>query len=354
VEALVAGKIVALPTETVYGIAASALNEEAVRRLADVKGRDPSKPFAFAVKSHDDALDYVPDMSVLARRIARRCWPGPVTLVVPHRHPDSVIQRLPEIVQQCSVPGGTVGLRVPAHEVTLEIMRLTPGPLVLTSANHSGQPDATDGAQVIDYLGDEIDLILDDGPSRFGQSSSVVKVDDNDFTFLREGVIDAPTLKQMTSFIVLIACTGNTCRSPMGEALMKQHLAGKLDCSIDELPDKGVRVVSAGIHAMSGAMASPQAVEVMRESGLDISSHASQPVTEHLLQFADVVLTMTNGHKQAIVSRFPTAAPRVKTVRFDGGDVNDPIGSPVESYRACAKQIDENLAQWAAQFDLKS
>ena len=99
VEALASGKIVALPTETVYGIAASALNSEAVQRLAQIKGRDPSKPFAFAIKSYEDALDYVPKMSPLARRLARRCWPGPLTLVLPDNDSDSVIQRLPAEVR---------------------------------------------------------------------------------------------------------------------------------------------------------------------------------------------------------------------------------------------------------------
>ena len=79
VEALAAGKIIAIPTETVYGLAASALVPGAVDRLFEIKGRSPEKPLAYAVKSLEAALDYVPDMSPLARRLARRCWPGPVT-----------------------------------------------------------------------------------------------------------------------------------------------------------------------------------------------------------------------------------------------------------------------------------
>ena len=147
---------------------------------------------------------------------------GTVTLVLPNGHPDSVVRRLPQPVQDMAVPSGTIGLRVPAHETTQQILRLLAGPIVLTSANLSDQADCVDGAKVVEELGDELDLIINDGRSRFGQPSSVVKVDDGEFSFLREGVIDQNTLGQMSKFIAIVVCTGNTCRSPMGEMLMKK------------------------------------------------------------------------------------------------------------------------------------
>ena len=352
VEALSAGKVIAIPTETVYGLAASALHPQAVERLFEIKGRSKDTPLAYAVKSLDEALDYVPDMSTLARRVARRSWPGPVTLVLDAKHPDSVIHRLDPIIQNATIPSGTVGLRVPAHETALQIMRLCAGPIVLTSANLSGQPDAIDGQQVIESVGDQIDLILDDGPTNFGKPSSVVKVDEAGISMLRQGVVDQATIEKLKSFIALIVCTGNTCRSPMGEGLLRKRLAGKLGCEIDTLEQQGVSILSAGIAAMPGSPAAAQAVEVMNLLGVDISSHASQPITGQLAQFADVILTMTNGHRQALISHWPTLESRTKTVRRDGADVSDPIGAPVDVYQACAQQIDENLAQWVDEFDL--
>src|SRR5690349_15773655 len=93
VQALVEGKLVAFPTETVYSVAASALNERAVARLDSV--RHPQAPLELAVKSADEALDYVPSISKLGERLARRCWPGPVTLVLEDRCPDSLLNQLP-------------------------------------------------------------------------------------------------------------------------------------------------------------------------------------------------------------------------------------------------------------------
>ena len=347
------GKIVALPTETVYGLAASALNADSVKRLAEIKGRAADKPFAFAIKSYEDALDYVPDMSPLARRLARRCWPGPVTLVLPDSHPDSVLRRLPESVQQAAVPTGTVGLRVPAHGLTQQILRLLAGPIVLTSANPSNEPDCIDGQQIVEKLGDSVDLVIDDGKSRFAQPSSVVKVENKGVEVLRSGVIDEKTLNRLTGFIAVVVCTGNTCRSPMGELILKKHIAERMGCKISELESKNITVISAGVAAASGASAANQAVEVMDDFGLDLANHRSQPFTQRLADFADLVLTMTAGHRAAIINAFPQTAPRIHLIREDGNDVSDPIGLPVEVYRSTAEQISEHLKKWAQKAEIE-
>jgi tRNA threonylcarbamoyl adenosine modification protein (Sua5/YciO/YrdC/YwlC family) len=352
VEALSAGKIIAIPTETVYGLAASALHPDAVKRLVEIKGRSADKPLAFAIKSADDALDYVPNMSCVARRVARRSWPGPITLVLDTDHPDSVIHRLDQSVREATIPQGTVGLRVPDHELTLQIMRLCAGPIVLTSANLSGDAPAITGTEVQEKVGEHIDLILDDGPAKFGQASSVVRIKENEINVLRTGLVDEATIEKLTHFIALVVCTGNTCRSPMGEGLLAQRIADRLGVSLASLEAKGVTVMSAGIAAMPGAPAADQAIDVMRQVGIDISHHQSQPITGRLAKFADVILTMTNGHRQALISHWPMLETRTKTIRRDGGDIGDPIGRPIAIYRSTAEQIDQQLAEWVPEFDL--
>jgi protein-tyrosine phosphatase len=335
--------LVAFPTETVYGLAANALDEDAVGRLQAIKERTSVKPFTLAIKSADEARDYAPDMCPLARRLARRCWPGPITLVVDGSHPESLLRQLPPKVQQAVAPQQTIGLRVPGHQVILDVLRMLAGPLTLTSANRAGLPEAVTAKEIIEAFGDKIDMIVDDGPCRFGQPSSVVRVDHEKYQILRVGVVPERTLRRLSSFMVLFVCTGNTCRSPMAELLCRDMLAKRLNCKIDELEDNGILVMSAGIAAMLGGRASHEAVETLAEKKLDLRSHETQPLTEPLVRQADAIYTMTRSHREAILAQWPSAAERTWVLASDGSDVCDPIGASVERYRQCAAQIENAL-----------
>jgi protein-tyrosine phosphatase len=353
VQALAEGKVVAFPTETVYGVAASALSETAVKRLVTAGLTSGAQPLTLAVKSADEALDYVPNLSPLGERLARRCWPGPVTLVLEDRHQDSLLRQLCPAVQQALAPDGTIGLRAPAHQAILDVLRLLAGPVVLTSARREGQPDAVTAQQVIERLDDDVQMVLDDGRSRFGQPSSVVRVHERDFDVLEIGVVSEQTLKRLASLIVLFVCTGNTCRSPMAEGLFRHALAKRIGCKPDELEDRGVVVMSAGIAAMLGGRAAVEAVEVLGQLGIDLSAHESQPLTEQLVRHADLILAMTRSHRKAILAEWPEAESRLKLLSTDGADVPDPIGGPVEQYQRCVAQMKPEIEKWAAELAAK-
>lgn len=349
VEALAAGQLVVFPTETVYGLAATALDADAVDRLSEVKGRGANAPYALALKSYEDAHDYISHFEGVAGRLARRCWPGPVTLVVEHSGDEGLVSRLPVKVREAVAPNGTVGIRVPAHPTVLDVMRMIAGPLVLTSANRSGQPPVEGGAEAAKVFGDEVALILDDGPCRYNQPSTVVQAGSTSWQCLREGVVPLSAIERLSQMLILLVCTGNTCRSPMAEALMRKCIAEKLGppskTEKDSRDNTAIEVLSAGISASPGCAASPEAVEIMKQYGLDLSGHGSQPLTEKLVQHADLIYTLTSVHRHAILERWPAATGRTHCLRPDGGDVDDPIGAGIDIYRRCAAQIEQAVRQ---------
>jgi tRNA threonylcarbamoyl adenosine modification protein (Sua5/YciO/YrdC/YwlC family) len=336
--ALAEGDVVAFPTDTVYALAASALIPEAVEKLCRSKKRDDERPMTLAVRGAGEALDWVPEMSALGRRLARRCWPGPVTLVFNGAEP-GLASRLSDGVRRRVCPSGSVGLRAPAHRAILSVLQLLPGPLVFSSANPTGAPAATTAPAVVEALGDEVPVVIDDGPTPLGRSSTVIRVNGDSWSVLREGPLSAEDVGRQTACLTVFVCTGNTCRSPLAEVLFKKKLAERLGCPVEELPQRGFLVISAGLAAMMGGAAAEEAVEVAKAYGADLSGHVSRPLTPDLAAQADYLVAMTRGHLFALAGSFPATGAHPRLLSPNGEDVSDPIGGEEAVYRECAEQI---------------
>jgi protein-tyrosine phosphatase len=375
VQALAEGKLVVFPTDTAYMVAANGLHESAVARLANLRAAGLIEPLSLLARSFEHALDYAPRLPPVAYRLARRCWPGPLTLIIDETPEASLVNRLPSSVRQAVCREQAFPLRVPAHPLIEAAMRLSVGPLVVakvraraagdeTSVKASGDANpggaltggaltgwALTGGAAAATLGDAAALVLEAGRTRYAGPSSVARVRGAEIELVREGVIGAASLGKLASLMVLFVCTGNTCRSPMAETLMRGRVARRLGCRPSELADRGVLIVSAGVAAMAGSSASPEARTAVAERGLDLSSHESQPVSDRLVRFADVILAMTRGHRDAILRQWPEAAPRTRLLSRSSTDVSDPIGGPLEVYQRCANQIDQFLEAWEAELD---
>ncbi|MCK6459113.1 MAG: threonylcarbamoyl-AMP synthase [Planctomycetes bacterium] len=329
-EVLRAGGIVAFPTETVYGICADALNEAAVRRLYGAKGRDPEKACAYLLADANAAERVAPPMPPLARRLAARLWPGPVTLVVPGRK-----------------DGETIGLRLPALELPRALADIAGHPLLQTSANRSGEPAALNAAAVEESLGGVIDLLLDGGRAPGSRSSTVVRCDRRSVTVLRAGAIPNEEILRAASDLTLIACTGNLCRSPLAEALFRKLLAERFECAVPDLPRFGHRFASFGTMAMVDKPATQEAVEVGREHGVDLSLHRSRIFSPRLLASARRVYCLARNHLEFLRPYFADRPHALDLLDPKGREIHDPYGRPLKVYRKVGAQIERAVGKRA-------
>lgn len=195
IETVQKGGVVAIPTDTVYGLAAHLAFPDALERIYAIKGRDHAKPLPVLLSAPERHTLVAQPMSERAEALVREFWPGPLTVAVPARD---------GVPAETLAADGTVGLRVPDHSVALAIIeRGGGGALAVTSANTSGEPPACMAAEVEAQLGDAVDLILDGGIAPCGLSSTVVRAGDATITFIREGAIARATIDRVWSDICL-------------------------------------------------------------------------------------------------------------------------------------------------------
>ena len=185
---LIAGGLVAFPTETVYGLGADALNASAVARIFAAKGRPADNPIIVHLADAAMLSEVVASVPARARLLISRCWPGPLTLVLP------ASPAVPKVTR-----GGlpTVAVRVPAHRVAIALIRAAGRPIAAPSANLSGRPSPTTAQHVLADLGDAIDLVLDAGPTPLGVESTVLDLTRRVPTVLRPGGVPLETLEEI-------------------------------------------------------------------------------------------------------------------------------------------------------------
>jgi L-threonylcarbamoyladenylate synthase len=179
-QTIVEGGVVAIPTDTVYGIAASIFSEPALDRVYAIKGRDRTKSLPVLVSSLSALERLTEPLDVQTALLLNRFWPGPLTVVLPAR---------PGLEEFLTAEDGTIGVRMPNHPLALEIIDRAGGAIACTSANRSGETPGCNAREVAATLGADIDLTLDGGITSGGVPSTVVALRGNRLVLLREGAI---------------------------------------------------------------------------------------------------------------------------------------------------------------------
>jgi L-threonylcarbamoyladenylate synthase len=219
------GGLVAFPTETVYGLGALALDADAVRRIFAAKGRPANNPVIVHVAEIAEAVAIAAEWPDAAERLARRFWPGPLTLVVPRGG------AVPDVT---TAGGPTVAIRIPAHPVALALLRAVGAPIAAPSANRSSELSPTRADHVLHGLDGRIDLVLDGGPTIGGIESTVLDVSTSSPRLLRPGLIGPAELEAVVGPLCRHAALdeGKALPSP---GMLPRHYAPRtpLECSVD-------------------------------------------------------------------------------------------------------------------------
>ncbi len=186
IEILRNGEIVAFPTETVYGLGASAWNPEAIRKIYETKGRPADNPLIVHVSSMQMVNDFAREIPEEAKKLMQAFWPGPLTLI---------FKKKPEVLDIITAGLDTVAVRMPAHPVALSLISAA-GPLVAPSANTSGKPSPTKAIHVLDDFGSDFPVI-DGGSCEVGIESTVLDVSEKPFEIFRPGKVDKTAIEHI-------------------------------------------------------------------------------------------------------------------------------------------------------------
>lgn len=344
-ESIDSGKLVAFPTETVYGIACRVKNDS-LAELNKLKDRTPNKYYTLHSGRVNDVKKYVPSISIKAQKLIKIAWPGPITVVF-KLEPDDINRQknlLEKEIFENLYKDNSIGIRLPDNPIASLLLKETNNPVVAPSANITGQPPAVNAQQVLSNFSGRIPLLIDGGTCKYKKCSTVVKIEKQKFQILREGPYSKADIEKMSDIKFLFVCTGNSCRSPMATGLFRKYLAEKLQCNVDLLEKMGYKINSAGTIDINGIPASAEAIMACKSKGVDITQHKSKALSRQGIEESDFIFVMSRMHREQVIALVPEAADKCFLLAKNK-EIADPIGRGQKTYNDCAEVIEKAVKE---------
>lgn len=355
------GGLVLMPSETVYGVyaRASVAGEAMVRALlGERESSATTQPWTWHAEGRERIEGVLQFRSPLHRRLLRVLLPGPVRFHV-ERSDEQVRAALaaldvpPGIIDGtfADLPARAVAVRVPDHDATRAVLSRAGVTMIAHSAASFGIGDGrvvtpSDAARA-NRMG--IDTSMVAGPTRYGRMSTAIRLlSGGGYRVVQEGALAEREVRAKVEHRILFVCSGNTCRSPVAEA-MARHLLTNRTHPAGEAPVPA-RAMSAGTSAAVGMGMTPESAEALEEMGIDPGRHVSRQVDPETVAGAEYVFVMTRQHRRIVESMMGPGTP-VQLLDPDGADIDDPVGGPLRQYREMAKAVRRAIERRLAEIE---
>ena len=258
------GGLLGIPTETVYGLGADALNEDAVRRIFEAKGRPQDNPLIIHVPSADWLERYCQNVPAAAYRLAEKFWPGPLTMILKRK----------KVVPDATTAGlDTVGVRCPDHQVTLAIIREAGVPIAAPSANTSGRPSCTCAADCLEDMEGKIDAVVDGGPCQVGVESTILDLTCTPPRLLRPGGLPLEALEEVVGPVAVDKAVTERLKDgeqPKAPGMKYRHYAPKAPVTVVTGPaEASARTILQMVKPGDGVICFDEFAELFKEQEVE-------------------------------------------------------------------------------------
>ncbi len=347
IDVLKNGGIIVYPTNTLYGLGVDAFNVKALERLFVVKQRTPNQPISLMVASLTQLEQLYAHVNEKQKEILQKILPGKFTVILKSKFKKN------RVYFASGPEGNKVGFRVADLPFNQMLLSRFGNPITSTSANISGSPNALTIQEIIAQFGDRLDLILDAGPAPDLKGSTIIDMTKTPYLILREGSIKKakleklfapqPIRKRKTKFVITFVCSGNICRSPMAAGILKEFLSKTKFKNV-------VKVQSAGTLELTSGPAHPKAITVAHLSGIDLSHHQAQTISEKIVKESDLIICLAMNHYQFLREHFPQYQSKIvllknwhRRSKLANPSVADPIGHDLPFFEQVFEEIKREI-----------